>query len=125
MREEFIIDGVCYVINFTKDHHLHFHADVHKSTKEVYKSDGFSFWDEPPERIWTTTSTGNAFKIKRKVLKFLENALRRYSPYYFTFSAIEKKRLPLYEKLARRIGKKYGYDLTQDYGSFRFTRCFS
>jgi hypothetical protein len=127
MTEEFTIDGVCYVVNFTGKNELHFYADVRKSEKTLYDSWAFfrGFWDDPPLRIWTKTNTGNVFKIKRKILKFLEHALRRYSPYYFTFEVLEESRLRIYEKIARRIGKDYGYSVTWGNNSFRFTRLAS
>ncbi len=127
MTNEFMIDGVCYVVSFTENHELNFYADVRKSERVVYDRVEFSggFWDDPPLRIWTKTDTGHVFAVKRKVLEFLEHALRRYSPYYFTFGAIEESRVPIYGKIAHRIGRKFGYDVTVDGGAFRFTRCES
>lgn len=124
MTKEFFVDGVCYVIGFTEKNELYFYADVRKSTKSVYNPTTFysGFWDEPPERIWTTTGTGHVFNVKRKITEFLEHTLNRYSPYYLSFVALEERRLSLYEKFAHRIGKQYGYYVARENLSFRFSR---
>jgi hypothetical protein len=122
MQEEFTVDGVFYVVRFTEHNEFYFFADVRKSTKLVYSPTTLNngFWDEPPERIWATTNTGNVFKVKKVVFEFLDNVLRRYSPYFFTLRVIEAKRLSLYTNLARRIGQKYKYSVTWHAPSFRF-----
>ena len=124
MTEEFAIGDVHYVVEFTKDHGLHFHADVHQSIKSIYQSTS-GFWDEPPERMWTNTGTGNGCKIKRKILTFLDHALHRYSPHYFTFSTVVQRRIPVYDKIAKKIGKKYGYHVSQDGYRWHFTRSYA
>jgi hypothetical protein len=115
MREEFTLGGVCYVVQFTKKHTLLFYADACKSSIALYRQSDFErrFGDDPPDTMWTATHTGNVFGVKRRISAFLDKALRRYAPYYFTFSALEEVRRPIYKKFAERICGRYGYSYNE------------
>jgi hypothetical protein len=75
------------------------------------------FHDELPERISLRspqTATSSIFKVKREVMRFIDHALRKYKPYYFTFTANEHAKISLYRRIAERIARSHGFTLYAD-----------
>lgn len=113
MKKEFVIDNICYVVEFTEHNHFNLYIDYAKSRKDIYKMSDFDrmFGDEPPETIWEKTDTRYVFRVLKEVKAFIDSAIRRYKPYYFTYSANEEVKASSYRRFAERIAKKYGYSL--------------
>lgn len=114
MRKKFLIDGLCYEISFI-DHELSLAVIYAESdtSKIKWKPDPH-WWDDPPEYILDDdVTTKSIIKVYHEVRDFLDKAIRRYDPYYFTFSANEERKIPLYTKFAERIAKQYGYHLSK------------
>ena len=124
MKKEFDVDGVHYVAVFKDDHELVFYADALKSEKAVYQQNALErgFGDESPLMVFCDTRTGHPFKVKQEVITFVEQVIRRYTPYYFTYNTFESDRVSLYSRVAKRLGAKFGYDVTYEEGTFRFAR---
>lgn len=115
LREEFTVGKACYVVEF-ENNELSFHADVLKSGTAAYHMSSFerAFGDDPPDAIWTDTGTGHVFEVKRNVCEFFDKVLRRYKPYYFTFTAIEVTRVLIYKWIAAKLCARYGYSVTTE-----------
>ena len=114
MKHEVIIERVHYVIEFTQRREIVFYIDAARSEKTIYQMTSFerAFWDEPPETIWTTTGTRHVFEVKRHVETFIDQALRRFRPHYFEFSANQTSRMSLYRRFAQLLCRRHGYCLT-------------
>ena len=91
MRETFEVDRVSYVIQFTENNEFLFFVDVPNSEKPVYRMSPFerSFGDGPPETVWSVTGSGHVFEIKRHVEDVIDKVIKRFNPFYFTYSANE------------------------------------
>ena len=126
MKTTFAINGVNYVIEFTKRNEFIFYVDVRTCDRRIYRLSVFerSFGDAPPDTLWTVTNQGgkHIFTIRRQARDFVDNALRRYRPYYFVFVANEDRKCTLYRRFAQRLCDQYGYDLAVDEATFRFVR---
>ena len=125
MRFAFDVGHLHYVVEFTEQDEFLLHVDAVQSDKVVYQMSSFErgFWDEPPDAVWTTTGAGHVFEVKRHVEDFIDKVLRLYQPFYFAFSANETAKVSVYRRFARRLCRRYGYDLAVTNGgtTFRFT----
>ena len=130
MKTSFLIDRVCYVMEFTEGHTFLFYVDALRSERQVQRMSAFerAFWDDPQDTVWTETKVAarHVFAIRRQVEDFLGQAIRHYRPYYFTYSANEVAKVSLYERVARRLARRFGYQVvtgTAGTGlAFRFYR---
>ena len=126
MKDEFTIQGVHYVVEFTRRHEFLFYVDAVHSERRVYEMTPFelAFGDEPPETIWTTTGTGHVFEVRCHVESFIDQVLWRFRPYYFEFSANQASKMSLYRRFAQRLCRRHGYCLAvgADGSTFRFDR---
>lgn len=117
MTKTFEIDGIAYEITY-ENHRFLFTIDPARSTRCVVEYDPFgAFHDELPERISLRspqTATRSIFKVKREVMRFIDQALRKYKPYYFTFAANEHAKISLYRRIAERIARTHGFTLYAD-----------
>lgn len=129
MKHGFDVDGFHYVVEY-KNSEFFFYIDTRESRRDAYEMTEFErgFWDDPPERVYMTsvhTSTikpdvHNVFKIKREVLKFIDSALRRYRPHYFCYRTLEPVKLVVFDRVAIRLAKRYGYYDTWEAKKARF-----
>ena len=129
MKHEFDVDGFHYITQF-KNSEFFFYIDTLKSHRLAYEMTKIErgLWDDPPERVIMTsdlTNTSksevhNVFKVKHEVLAFIEASLSRYRPYYFCFRTLEPAKLAVYDRIATRLAKRYGYYKAWDPAQAKF-----
>ena len=118
----FEVDGIHYVVGLTAWWEFHLYVDAVSSGIRVAQSKiERQFGDEPESEIWTSFPTKSVFRVKRQVLRFIDQAIRFYKPEHFTFSANELHKERLYRRFANKIAKQYGYFLQEtSKGRFEF-----
>jgi hypothetical protein len=111
----FEVDDIAYVVKFDNNE-FSLYVDGLKSKKKTSKnvSDEFySFVDEGPvEKVFYMSSmikTKNPMKVYANVISFVKSVIGKKMPYYFTYTANEKKKMNVYVGVAEKIAKKYGY----------------
>ena len=106
---EKMINGVFYVFLYENDC-ISFYVDPVRSLKKVDFGDDDPFdWDPAPKSLWGRVDNDNVFDVMRSVSNFIEMVIGKHKPYYFRYDAIEKSRLSLYERYARRLSNRFGY----------------
>jgi len=127
MKHEFHVDGISYVVSYEKNEFF-LYVDGLKSKKKTSASvidDGFCDFEDdgPVERVFYMSNllkTKNPMKVYAEVMYFVKSVVGKKMPYYFTFSANEKKKKNLYGAVAERIAKKFGYSVFVEGNKFSF-----
>jgi hypothetical protein len=125
----FKVDDIAYVVKFDNSE-FSLYVDCLKTKKKPYEDisdDLFSFVDDdgPVERVFYMNSmikTKNPMKVYANVMSFVKNVIDKKRPYYFTYTANEKKKMNVYAKVAEKIAKKYGYIVSIDGEKIRFLK---
>ena len=93
MRKAFDVDGIHYVVRYIKNSFV-FYADSQKSTAVISNLSGmdFAFGDTTSKRLWSNFTLGRAkpFMVKKKILEFVDHALKCYNPQIRSFREISE-----------------------------------
>ena len=127
LEKDFEVDGIAYVVKFDKNI-FSLYVDGLESKKKTSKivSDDFNDFgndDGPVEKVFYMSNlvkTKNPMKVFVNVLSFVNSVVEKRKPHYFTYTANEKKKMELYEKVAGKIAKKHGYFLLVEGKKFKF-----
>ena len=111
----FYVDGVAYDVAFMNDNEFAFSINVDKSDRKSEFIDRsvktYAFGEEPSYISLKRFKTKHPFTVLNHVMKFIDSILRSHKPYFFTYSANDPSKIPLYDKISKRICDKYGYDM--------------
>jgi hypothetical protein len=126
IRKNFTVDGFAYVVEY-RNHAVHFYIDFAKSpnSRELLPEDfgRFDFFESFPERVYEVeVPVKDVFRVKREVIGFLDNLLRKVKPHFFDFTALTARRVSVYRRIAQRLATRYGYWVEEDGRAFRFYR---
>lgn len=126
INQRVVIGKVAYVLCYSRDE-FYFYIDTDESTDiRLYggKSFGFSFFDEIPEKIYTSSfpQTEHIFELKSLIDKFVHKVIAEVSPFYFNFCTHDEKKYRIYHRYAKKLANKYGYYLKTTPVSFHFTK---
>lgn len=131
LKKEFEVEGIVYVIKFDKNI-FSLYVDGLKSKKQTSKIviDDFNDFgndDGTIEKVFYTgnlVKTKNPMKIYANVISFVSSVISKQNPYYFSYTANEKKKMCVYTAVAKKIAKKYGYGLLVEGKKFSFYKNF-
>lgn len=124
MKKEFVVDDLSYVAEYSNNS-IEFYIDTERSARRDFFVGKYSrnFYDDVPSRVYSTTSVKSPFNVLKSMILFVEDVIRANEPYYFRYVANEPKKVSVYYRFAKQIGKKYGYDVTVDENAmFHFYR---
>lgn len=126
LEKEFEVDGIVYVVNFDKNI-FSLYVDGLKSKKQTSKIiyDEYDSFDDdgPVEKVFYMSNlvkTKTPMKVYANVVSFVNSIVSKRKPYYFTYTANEKKKMHVYAAVAEKIAKKYGYELLIEGKTFKF-----
>jgi hypothetical protein len=126
LEYEFEVDDIAYVVKY-ENNEFSLYVDGLKSKKKTSKIifDDFHVFDDDgyTKKVFYTSNlvkTKNPMKVFANVVSFVKSVISKKSPYYFTYTANEKKKLNVYLGFAEKIAKKYGYHLVVEGKNFKF-----
>lgn len=126
LKHEFVVDDIAYVVKYENDE-FSLYVDGLNSKKKTSKIifDDFHGFDDDgyAEKVFYMSSlvkTKNPMKVFANVVSFVKSVVSKRSPYYFTYTANEKKKLNVYLSVAEKIAEKYGYFLEVEGKKFSF-----
>lgn len=67
-------------------------------------------------------SVSDVFALKKFLTEFIFSVVSSKKPGYFSFSPNEEKKVFIYKTFAKKLSKKFGYELVEDGKSFYFVR---
>lgn len=129
VKKEFEFDDILYVVKFDENT-FSLYVDGLKSKKQTSKIvydefDSFDSDDGPVKQVFYRSNlvkAKNPMKVYVNAVKFVESIVGKRKPYYFTYTANEKKKVHLYNSVAEKIANKYGYNLVIEGKKFKFFR---
>lgn len=124
---QFDVSGVGYVVSYSEDNEFSFYVDVENSKgTSAFKSmishgdleldllfNDFDSGDSDIESLFfygrVPVKPGDVFRVKREVITFVNDMIKKHNPYFFKFSSNDKNRFELYSKLGKRLAKSINY----------------
>lgn len=110
-----MINNVYYVFEFINGE-ICFYVDPYKSTCHIdmttdeTKADPFD--NEPATtRLFRRVPSDAPIKVYAESVRFVHKIIATERPHNFSYEATERTRWPLYERAAKRIGKRFGYNV--------------
>jgi hypothetical protein len=121
-EKRLFVEDICYVMRFKDNNEFELFIDFLESkSDQLYRYDPFEKWDEPRTEIsHERINSRSIFRVKKFAMEFIESALKKENPYYFSFSAIHPETIKVYKKLAEKISKSFHYSYYQLESSFTF-----
>lgn len=126
-EKEFKVDDIVYVVKYNDNNEFSLYVDGLKSTKKTsnYVADEFASFDDdgPVEKVFYMSNlvkTKNPMKVYANVVSFVNSVVSKKKPYFFTYTANEKKKMHVYNALAEKFAVKYGYTLVVEGKQFMF-----
>jgi len=127
LKKEFEVDDIVYVVKFDKNV-FSLYVDGLKSKKQTSKIvydefDSFDSDDGPVKEVFYMSNlvkTKNPMKVYANVVSFVNSVVGKRKPYYFTYTANEKKKMHVYTSVAEKIANKHGYNLVVEGKKFKF-----
>jgi hypothetical protein len=128
MKYQFVVDDIAYVIQY-ENSEFSLYADAVNSKKKISKIIFDEYHDFVDDGyvdkvfyIGSLVKTKNPMKVYAHVVSFVRGVVSKKRPYYFTYTANEKKKLSVYTAIATKIADKYGYHLEVAGKKFTFYR---
>ena len=126
LKDELKLGNIYYVAEYI-DGSIEFYIDGVRSKGllkyiEIEKDRLWEDWDCAPyaDKIYDAVHIqDNVYKVMSWIKKFVDNAIRKYSPQYIHYSVNQTTKAGVYLRYAYRLASKYGYQVVIDKNNIR------
>lgn len=117
--KRFQVGRLHYVVSY-ENGSFEFYIDLEKSRDvSLCVYDPFERWGTAlPSVSFSRADCESVFTVKREVTAFVDAALKKFKPNYFTFGAFDGAFVNIYARFAWRLSNQYGYTVIQQGKSF-------
>ena len=116
-KKNFAADRISYRFLALQDYEIFFQV-IYGVLPDGHQVGGFDEWGYPMPSTSLLEGVKNPAAVIRKVLELLREYVAIHRPPYFTFSALDMKRLKFYLRLSQRITDLTGYRMTTDKSNY-------